>query len=606
MPSINQGNTCDFCGTDLIDLGLKYPHWSTELRPIFPPECDFLQDLIGTSYGYKFANQILPRNVLCFWNDNSRGGFRGRILRRSDYLMEISFSSQNNDWIVMPTLASLKYSRPEQGILHVREPYQIDMLVGSKILVGWIEETDFKYTKGMFIFVNSGSVWAIGKVLRNDINCSENEPLIAIVEKGTYVEDVQFTDRELTFEMQMESFVKMNSRLIDQLADSAISDIREFTKNNHKEIAVSFSGGKDSTVILLLALLAIPKEKLHLIFIDTGIEFPETRILVDDIAEALDLQDQLHIAKAERDFFDLWDFFGPPSTASRWCCKTQKFSPLNSLIKSQFPNGLLTIAGVRSQESKIRKWSDKQEHNKWVEKQDLLYIIKDWSLLEVWIYILHMKNKLQEEGIDLPINPLYYSGMTRVGCWACPMISPGVFKIQERIASNLMNRLKDKLNTYRMKLDKPKEWVDEMLWRTDSEVNKIESIPICTMNTNLVFNNLKNGNNLREFLKILGHVKSSKLGITISTSTKERVILTKSNTLSIPKSLFNEKVHRLILKGLACVGCGLCVDSCPSGCLDLVKNKLTVNDDCIHCGKCIDFPCPALDKYSPISFGDIS
>ena len=157
-----------------------------------------------------------------------------------------------------------------------------------------------------------------------------------------------------------------------------------------------------------------------------------------------------------------------------------------------------------------------------------------------------------------------------------------------------------------MKLDKPKEWVDEMLWRTDYEVNRIESIPICTMNTNLVFKNLKNGNNLREFLKILGHVKSSKLGITISTSTKERVILTKSNTLSIPKSLFNEKVHRLILKGLACVGCGLCVDSCPSGCLDLVRNKLTVNDDCFHCGKCIDFPCPALDKYSPISFGDIS
>ena len=43
-----------------------------------------------------------------------------------------------------------------------------------------------------------------------------------------------------------------------------------------------------------------------------------------------------------------------------------------------------------------------------------------------------------------------------------------------------------------------------------------------------------------------------------------------------------------------CVGCGACVDTCPSGALELGDDGLAVVDaaNCVDCGACID-TCPS-------------
>ena len=43
-----------------------------------------------------------------------------------------------------------------------------------------------------------------------------------------------------------------------------------------------------------------------------------------------------------------------------------------------------------------------------------------------------------------------------------------------------------------------------------------------------------------------------------------------------------------------CVGCGACVDTCPSGALELGDEGLAVvdADNCVDCGACID-TCPS-------------
>ena len=42
-----------------------------------------------------------------------------------------------------------------------------------------------------------------------------------------------------------------------------------------------------------------------------------------------------------------------------------------------------------------------------------------------------------------------------------------------------------------------------------------------------------------------------------------------------------------------CIGCGVCVDTCPQGVLELEETAKVVDEDsCIACGMCMD-NCPA-------------
>jgi len=38
-----------------------------------------------------------------------------------------------------------------------------------------------------------------------------------------------------------------------------------------------------------------------------------------------------------------------------------------------------------------------------------------------------------------------------------------------------------------------------------------------------------------------------------------------------------------------CIGCGLCIDSCPLGAISLLENNAAINKElCIECACCID------------------
>jgi len=109
-------------------------------------------------------------------------------------------------------------------------------------------------------------------------------------------------------------------------------------------VAVSFSGGKDSTVTMELARRA---GYGNAFFVDTGMEFPETLGFV----RSLGIENILHA----KDFWREIEKNGPPHKDDRWCCERQKLAPVKEWLKGK--GECITVQGNRWYESFARSGS---------------------------------------------------------------------------------------------------------------------------------------------------------------------------------------------------------------------------------------------------------
>ena len=168
-------------------------------------------------------------------------------------------------------------------------------------------------------------------------------------------------------------------KILEGLESKAISDIKSFVGNRDLPVTLSFSGGKDSLACYGIAKKA--KLKITLIFIDTGLEFPDT---VDYVHNFVAKHNE-HIieASAGNAFWEQVDTFGPPAKDFRWCCKVCKLGPLTSAIEDNFPKGTITIEGNRGLESFSRSRMNFVESNPFVPNQTVLNPIRDWRAVDV-------------------------------------------------------------------------------------------------------------------------------------------------------------------------------------------------------------------------------
>jgi phosphoadenosine phosphosulfate reductase len=180
-----------------------------------------------------------------------------------------------------------------------------------------------------------------------------------------------------------------------------------------EDVAVAFSGGKDSLVALHLALEANPDTLV--IFNSTTVEFPETIAYVKKLAKEWGFK--LLIAKPRTSFFVEVKKRRWASNEYRWCCEVFKDRPAFELLRR---HGIQAeITGTTRTESIYRrsllpfKISNREPP---IIRVNPIY---DWNQQEVWKY-------LRERG--LPRNPLYHMGYRRIGCWCCPLNGPSHYK----------------------------------------------------------------------------------------------------------------------------------------------------------------------------------
>lgn len=183
---------------------------------------------------------------------------------------------------------------------------------------------------------------------------------------------------------------------------------------------VSFSGGKDSTAMLLMMLeKGMPVDEV--VFIDTGMEFPE---MYEHIA-AVEAYTGLSVTrlKSER----TWDYlfsehkrtrgpyagqrgYGWPSMLRRWCTRSLKQEPVRKWLR-QFGGDFVQYIGIAADEPKRVKHDPKFKER---------YPLVDWGITERQALEYCYAHGFRWGGL--------YELTPRVSCYLCPMQSIGSWR----------------------------------------------------------------------------------------------------------------------------------------------------------------------------------
>ncbi len=234
-------------------------------------------------------------------------------------------------------------------------------------------------------------------------------------------------------------------RLAFRIKESVSNLVSAFQVDDIGTWIVMYSGGKDSTVTLLLAIEAAKickyQPKLHVIFSNTGVEIPSMLEHAESFLAALALSHswiKIHTVGPviSENFWVLVAGKGypPPNQSFRWCTDKLKVKPAEEKIRNLvIPGRTAILTGVRFGESDAR---DKRlnlscsrggecSHGQWVShsgKLQCAYIgpIVAWRECDVWDFLDFIAPSL---GFETGKLKAIYSGPdTRFGCWSCSVV----------------------------------------------------------------------------------------------------------------------------------------------------------------------------------------
>ena len=407
------------------------------------------------------------------------------------------------------------------------------------------------------------------------------------------------------------TMLQANKNYLDDLQYEAEAFIRKTVETHSgKTILVSFSGGKDSTVVSHLVMNGLGRSDILHIFADTTIEFPNTYTYLDNFQQQHPLTPFIQ-SRSKLDFFQTAEAIGPPSRILRWCCTTHKTNPLAKLIDSMSPDsGVLTFDGVRKAESSRRanypRISDKHK----IAREVLARPILEWSDLDVWFYIL---------ANDLSFNRAYKFGFRRVGCLYCPFNS----EWSQGMIRDRYPRQGEKWQSFlsaqaeRMQHPNPENFIAQG-WRVraggrglDHYKCSIESAP-CKLEDNAVMYQLLSGDIrlVRHFLRPFGpqsmvssddfsevflihDFKSQEILASVEVGYVDQAIRV-NYLIKKYQRLFQQRVEKQLKKLQGCIFCGACAAKCKLKALESDGSFLVDESKCISCLTCVSHKCPII------------
>ena len=283
------------------------------------------------------------------------------------------------------------------------------------------------------------------------------------------------------FPLHLQAYLEANERYIKELVYEAeeyiVTLVSELSERPGVKYVptVSFSGGKDSTVVSRIVRDALQDESIIHFFGDTTLEFPATHDYVEGTFRGENPFTPMIPSESDKDFYKLCNIFGPPSKFERWCCTIFKTGNLNNEYQNLVGNSL-TFLGIRHSESRERQSYERTQDRSKIGSQINAMPIIEWYDCDVWLYILY-------RGIHF--NDAYRWGYKRVGCWCCPNNSDWSTMLTEIYYPDLSSRWKTILYDFANKTNKTdvEDYVENGKWKTRKGASGLETRNVAIADT---------------------------------------------------------------------------------------------------------------------------
>ncbi|NPA86157.1 MAG: phosphoadenosine phosphosulfate reductase family protein [bacterium] len=203
-------------------------------------------------------------------------------------------------------------------------------------------------------------------------------------------------------ENDIKRFFDLNRAYLEEKVQVTLAKLRQWIEQlEHDQVVVPWSGGKDSTaVLLLLKQLGTDFLAVH---VCSGAELPGVEEYIEQTASRLGIRYETVEAPIAKKFAELGELY-----LQNRQCTADKIRALYSFLEQHFEQPLLVV-GDRIAESRIRSLRPEVSRDKyWV-----VYPLKYWSYLDLQLLYYFT-------GADFC--RLYRLGFYRLGCRFCPYL----------------------------------------------------------------------------------------------------------------------------------------------------------------------------------------
>lgn len=427
----------------------------------------------------------------------------------------------------------------------------------------------------------------------------------------TILEEPEPNEQPLRF-VDVPAMVARNQELLEGLVQETIKKVYNTYQQYQSKVDVfyvAFSGGKDSVVALDIVQRALPHNAFMVLFGDTGMEFPDTYRVIEDVEKYCKSNEiSFYRSCSNLSPIETWNKFGPPAQTMRWCCSVHKTSPQIILLRKIMNNPHfrgMAFTGVRGDESASRSEYKDVSLGEKVKGQYSCHPILEWGSAELFTYIYSR---------DLIINEAYKKGNSRAGCLVCPLAASKNMYFKEQsygksetgeLTTTTFNKIILDTTSKNLSSDEAvKEFMDIGGWkarRSGKELSIAKNLSIDEVEKGvLTITTYANATDWKEWIKTVGKVSFLTDGdVEVifeghpykikQTVENDRTIFTVNIGTNTKRDIyFMSALKTIFRKSAYCIGCGVCEANCPHGFISLHDGIVEIDDRCVKCRKCHD------------------
>ncbi len=589
IPILSQ-NRCRCCGSRTRKVKLVPPG---DVRIAFDYDIELLRRTIEKCIGRRAVAKLVPDNSFVLLNKVQGVDVAYEVIVDGYSVGELSYDPWTREWLFKPMYYGARIVVEEDVGAYI----VVNKIVPGKVVAREEVLEAHGDVSGKFVVALSSD----GKVVGLAKRVSKG---FAIVKRWTLDSAPKLRGRGTDIRKVIEG----NIERLRELERVAVERIEKAKKLGR--VFVTVSGGKDSSVAAYIASLCGVRD---FVFVDTGLELPETYAQVEKLEKVLGCAiDRIGDPKA---FWREIKILGPPARDYRWCSRVCKLAHISKWCRSRGCN--VSVVGQRRYESISRALSSPIAKSGSTARGFVVAPIHEWCSLEVTLYSYYR---------GIPLNELYRKGFDRVGCFMCPTSRLAEFAHVEEVHRDVWQEWVLELEMWRRKWGLPREWIDLGLWRWRFSypaemryIAKLRGVSVDEVTARIVNSYARasiaiEGNRLRIVVSVRGLAASMQrlagalyaVGLGMPRLVNSELEVCKNGEYSIKAwasgieievsaNAKRDRVLSILRRSLKawffstkCSGCGLCESICHRG---AVRLGVIDVEKCSSCARCV-FICP--------------